>query len=169
MREERGRGCSFSYFPSLFLISLPNSFVAVFVMPFCFALFIMSAAAVTSFSESSSTRGKSMSLVMASCPWRLPRCLAVFLQCIETHTLFNIYYNVYLPGIAVYLRLRRFLPNKAPSTMPPTLRSSPPRVVGMPVVRATFCLKAVTPSARFHENDNPGIFIRFSFICIYGS
>lgn len=78
MREERGRGCSFSYFPSLFLISLPNSFVAVFVMPFCFALFIMSAAAVTSFSESSSTRGKSMSLVVASCPWRLPRCLAVF-------------------------------------------------------------------------------------------
>ncbi len=81
----------------------------------------------------------------------------------------TLYYNVYLPGIAVYLRLRRFLPNKVPSTMLPTLRSSPPRVVGKPVVRATFCLKAVTPSARFHENDNPGIFIRFSFICIYGS
>lgn len=53
-----------------------------------------------------------------------------------------------------------FLPKIAPSTIEPTFRSRPPRVVGIPVARATFCFTAVTPKARFHENDSPGIFIR---------
>ena len=41
----------------------------------------------------------------------------------------------------------------------PILRSSPPRVVGMPKQRAIFCLKALMPKARFHENESPGIYI----------
>lgn len=41
----------------------------------------------------------------------------------------------------------------------PTLRSSPAFEVGMPVFRAIFCFVWVIPTARFHENDKPGIFI----------
>ena len=44
-------------------------------------------------------------------------------------------------------------------TIAPTLRSMPARVVGIPVARDIFLFACVTPSARFHENDNPGIFI----------
>lgn len=41
----------------------------------------------------------------------------------------------------------------------PIFRSSPAFEVGMPVLRANCCLTCVKPIARFHENDNPGIFI----------
>jgi len=51
-----------------------------------------------------------------------------------------------------------FMPNDL-STMLPTLRCNPCFVVGIPVLRATFCLTLVMPTARFHEKDNPGIFI----------
>ena len=45
------------------------------------------------------------------------------------------------------------------SIVPPTLRWSPCFVVGIPVLRAIFCFAAVMPTARFSENDSPGIFI----------
>jgi hypothetical protein len=41
------------------------------------------------------------------------------------------------------------------------LRSSPLRVVGMPVRRAMRPLKADTPNARRHENDRPGPSLTF--------
>lgn len=41
----------------------------------------------------------------------------------------------------------------------PTLRSKPCLVVGMPVLRAIFCLTAVMPTALLREKLNPGIFI----------
>ena len=50
-----------------------------------------------------------------------------------------------------------FLPNIILSRVPPILRSNPPRVVGMPVLRATFCFNPVMPTARFQEKDKPGI------------
>ena len=43
------------------------------------------------------------------------------------------------------------------NTALPTFLSRPAFVVGMPVLRANFCLAAVIPSARFQLNDNPGI------------
>ena len=52
-----------------------------------------------------------------------------------------------------------FLPKMALRIDDPTLRSSPCLVVGMPVVRANFCLAREMPKALFHEKDNPGIFI----------
>ncbi len=63
----------------------------------------------------------------------------------------------------VHLRLFFFFPNRADITIDPTLRSSPPRVVGMPVARAIFCLAALMPTALFSENDNPGIFMILTF------
>lgn len=46
----------------------------------------------------------------------------------------------------------------------PTLRSRPAFDVGMPVLRAICCFALETPSARFHEKDNPGIFIIVAII-----
>ena len=46
----------------------------------------------------------------------------------------------------------------------PSFRSMPALVVGMPVARAICCLACVTPSARFHENETPGIFITIRFL-----
>jgi hypothetical protein len=39
----------------------------------------------------------------------------------------------------------------------PTLRCRPDRVSGMPIDREIFDLNAEIPTARFHENDRPGI------------
>jgi len=39
----------------------------------------------------------------------------------------------------------------------PTLRCRPDRVSGMPIEREIFDLNAEIPTARFHENDRPGI------------
>jgi len=52
-----------------------------------------------------------------------------------------------------------------PVTIRPTLRCLPPRVVGMPVVRAILRFAAVTPVARRQENDSPGmpVFVPFLF------
>lgn len=44
---------------------------------------------------------------------------------------------------------------------PPTFLSSPALVVGIPVLRATFCLKADIPTARLSEKDKPGIVFFF--------
>ena len=41
----------------------------------------------------------------------------------------------------------------------------PTRVVGTPVDRATFVFSAVIPSARFMENETPGI-LYFPFLAI---
>ena len=41
----------------------------------------------------------------------------------------------------------------------PILRSKPALEVGMPVLRAIWCLACVIPSARFQEKVSPGIFI----------
>jgi hypothetical protein len=38
----------------------------------------------------------------------------------------------------------------------PSLRCRPERVNGIPVAREILRFARVTPSARFHENDNPG-------------
>lgn len=49
-------------------------------------------------------------------------------------------------------------------TAAPTFLSSPCLVVGIPVFLATFCFKAVMPTALLRENDNPGIFMAIYFI-----
>ena len=53
--------------------------------------------------------------------------------------------------------LRRFFPVMAFITARPILRSRPPLVVGMRVLRATLPLRAEMPRARFREKDSPGI------------
>ena len=40
--------------------------------------------------------------------------------------------------------------------MRPSSERRPERVVGIPVAREILRFAAVTPSARFHENENPG-------------
>lgn len=63
---------------------------------------------------------------------------------------------------STFLHLNRsdyFFPKIADITALPTFRSKPCRVVGMPVLRATFCLTAVMPTARLSEKLSPGIFI----------
>jgi hypothetical protein len=52
-----------------------------------------------------------------------------------------------------------YLPNSALRIVLPILRSKPDFDVGIPVVLANCCLACVTPSARFQENDTPGIFM----------
>lgn len=54
-------------------------------------------------------------------------------------------------------------------TAAPTFLSSPCLVVGIPVFLATFCLKAVMPTALLRENDNPGIFMAIYFIVYLNS
>lgn len=66
-----------------------------------------------------------------------------------------------MPPPHEWIRYLLFLPVTALSTAPPTLRSNPRRVVGNPVARAIFCFTFVTPTARFSENDTPGIFIAY--------
>lgn len=39
----------------------------------------------------------------------------------------------------------------------PTLRCRPDRVSGMPIEREIFDLNAEIPTARFHENESPGM------------
>lgn len=51
----------------------------------------------------------------------------------------------------------RFFPKMAFNTILPTFLSNPALEVGIPVSRANFCLACVIPSARFKENDTPGI------------
>lgn len=63
----------------------------------------------------------------------------------------------------------RFFPKMAFSTIFPTFLSNPALEVGIPVSRANFCLACVIPSARFKENETPGILniaitTRFSFL-----
>lgn len=48
----------------------------------------------------------------------------------------------------------------------PIFLSRPAFVVGMPVLRAICCLAFVTPRARFHEKDNPGIDDFFAIIIL---
>jgi hypothetical protein len=48
-----------------------------------------------------------------------------------------------------------------PVTALPILRCIPAFEVGMPVVRANFCIDFVTPRARFAENDTPGVLMPF--------
>jgi hypothetical protein len=50
--------------------------------------------------------------------------------------------------------------NKELISNAPTLRSIPCRVVGMPVLRANFCFAEEIPIARFHEKENPYVFLR---------
>ena len=61
-------------------------------------------------------------------------------------------------GITLYY-LDFFLPNTPFSIAPPILRSKPCLVVGIPTLRAILPFKALIPTARLSENDNPGIFI----------
>ena len=61
--------------------------------------------------------------------------------------------------------------NKHPPIAAPNLRCRPLRVVGMPVLRAIFRFAAVTPVARLHEKESPGIPVfvpRFLRLAIYG-
>ena len=51
------------------------------------------------------------------------------------------------------------------NTILPTFLSNPALEVGIPVPRANFCLACVIPSARFKENDTPGI-LNFGIIYI---
>jgi len=53
-----------------------------------------------------------------------------------------------------------------PVTIRPTFRCLPDFVVGMPVARAIFLFAWVMPTARFHENDTPGI-LNFFLRAIY--
>lgn len=53
------------------------------------------------------------------------------------------------------------LPLRALSTALPTLRSSPWRVVGIPVARATLVLSPEMPTARLRENESP-----FMVVCM---
>ncbi len=48
-------------------------------------------------------------------------------------------------------------PNKTPSIQFPIFLSHPCLLNGMPVSWAIFCFACVIPSARFHENERPGI------------
>lgn len=63
-----------------------------------------------------------------------------------------------------YIGYFLFLPVSTDNTNPPILRSNPSLVVGMPVLRATFVFKPLIPTARFSENDNPFMVIKFKFI-----
>ena len=56
-------------------------------------------------------------------------------------------------------RLVYYFPKSPFKIILPTLRSKPCLVVGMPVLRAIFCLTAVIPTALLREKLNPGIFI----------
>ena len=51
----------------------------------------------------------------------------------------------------------RFFPKMASNTIFPTFLSNPVLEVGILVSRANFCLACVIPSARFKENETPGI------------
>lgn len=51
----------------------------------------------------------------------------------------------------------RFFLKMALNTIFPIFLSNPALEVGIPVSRANFCLACVIPSARFKENDTPGI------------
>lgn len=51
----------------------------------------------------------------------------------------------------------RFFPKMALNTIFPIFLSNPALEVGIPVSRANFCLACVIPSARFKENETPGI------------
>ena len=51
----------------------------------------------------------------------------------------------------------RFFLKMAFNTILPIFLSNPALEVGIPVSRANFCLACVIPSARFKENDTPGI------------
>ena len=64
-----------------------------------------------------------------------------------------------MPPPHEWIRYLLFLPVTAFSTAPPILSSKPWRVVGRPVARAIFCFTFDTPTARFSENDTPGIFM----------
>ena len=46
-------------------------------------------------------------------------------------------------------------PNSASKIIRPILRSTPPRVVGMPVDCATLFFNPAMPKKRLHEKDNP--------------
>lgn len=61
--------------------------------------------------------------------------------------------------VLITCRLVYHFPNNPFRIILPTLRSKPCLVVGMPVLRAIFCLTAVTPIARLSEKLSPGIFI----------
>ena len=50
-----------------------------------------------------------------------------------------------------------FLPKSALSIMLPSLRSTPARDVGIPVLRAMLCFASVMPKALFHEKESPGM------------
>ena len=64
----------------------------------------------------------------------------------------------------MFYYLRFLLPVNIDRTPCPILRSKPSLVVGMPVLRATFVFKPLIPTARFSENDNPFMFVKFIFI-----
>ena len=51
----------------------------------------------------------------------------------------------------------RFFLKMAFNTIFPIFLSNPALEVGIPVSRANFCLACVIPSARFKENETPGI------------
>ena len=51
----------------------------------------------------------------------------------------------------------RFFPKMASNTIFPTFLANPVLEVGIPVSRANFSLACVLPSARFKENETPGI------------
>ena len=60
--------------------------------------------------------------------------------------------------------LHFFLPMIVLTIAAPILRSSPLRVVGMPVALESSRFMPEMPKARFHEKLSPGIFIILSFI-----
>ena len=64
----------------------------------------------------------------------------------------------------MFYYLRFLLPVNIDRTPCPILRSKPSLVVGMPVLRATFVFKPLIPTARFSENDNPFMVVKFIFI-----
>lgn len=64
----------------------------------------------------------------------------------------------------MFYYLRFLLPVNIERTPCPILRSKPSLVVGMPVMRATFVFKPLIPTARFSENVNPFMVVKFIFI-----
>lgn len=61
--------------------------------------------------------------------------------------------------VLITCRLVYYFPKSPFIIILPTLRSKPCLVVGIPVLRAIFCLTAVMPTALLREKLNPGIFI----------
>lgn len=59
--------------------------------------------------------------------------------------------------IPIQVMLQCYLPKMALKIALPILRSNPALVVGMPVFRAMSRFICVTPKARFHENESPGM------------